>query len=56
MDAQPKTEERKARIHYLNSQYLWRQYEIRKAEIQRRNLSPSEYEKAIDQLTKELGI
>jgi predicted metal-binding transcription factor (methanogenesis marker protein 9) len=32
----------------------WREYERRKAEIQKLNLSPDEYEKAIRELTEEL--
>lgn len=38
----------------MSKQIDWQVYEQRKAEIQKRNLSPDEYEKAIRELTSEL--
>lgn len=34
----------------------WQEYERRKKEIQDKNLSPEEYEKAIKKLIKELNL
>ena len=34
----------------------WKEYERRKKELQDKNLSPKEYEKAIKKLVKELGL
>jgi hypothetical protein len=40
----------------MKHKYTWEDYEIEKKRIQHKNLTPKEYEEAIRQLVKRMGL